>query len=69
MLSSASQPFRKAESEGPKYKAKEREVSGMVFAELVLHTEEASLDEDMAQVFKLANLVRALSVQNATARD
>ena len=48
---------RKAESEGPKYKANEREVSGIVFAELVLYIEEARLDEDTAQVFKLANLV------------
>ena len=48
---------RKAESEGLKYTAKEREVSGIVFAELVLYIEEARLDEDTAQVFKLANLV------------
>ena len=40
-----------------KYKAKEREVSGIVFAELVLYIEEARLDEDTTQVFKLANLV------------
>ena len=31
---------RKAESEEPKYKAKERDVSGIVFAELVLYIEE-----------------------------
>ena len=48
---------RKAESEGPEYKAKEREVSGIVFAELVLYIEEARLDEETAPVFKLANLV------------
>ena len=48
---------RKGESEGPKYKAKEREVSGIVFAELVLYIEETRLDGDTAQVFKLANLV------------
>ena len=48
---------RKAESEGPNYKAKEREVSGIVFAELVLYIEEARLDEETAQLFKLANLV------------
>ena len=48
---------RKAWSEGPKYKAKEREVSGIVFAELVQYIEEAMLDEEIAQVFKLANLV------------
>ena len=48
----------KAESEGPKYKAKEREGSGSVFAELVLYLEEARLDEETAQVFKLANLVK-----------
>ena len=47
----------KAWSEGPKYKAKEREVSGIVFAELVQYIEEAMLDEEIAQVFKLANLV------------
>ena len=47
---------RKAESEGPKYKAKEREVLGIVFAELVLYIDEARLDEETAQVFKLANL-------------
>ena len=46
---------RKAESEGPKYKANDREVSGIVFA--VLYTEEARLDEEMAQMFKLAYLV------------
>ena len=48
---------RKAESEGPKYKTNEREVSGIVFAELVLYIEEARLDEKTAHVFKLANLV------------
>ena len=48
---------RKEESEGPKYKANEREVSGIVFAELVLYIEEARLDEEIAHVFKLANLV------------
>ena len=48
---------RKAESEGPKYKANEREVSGIVFAELVLYIEEARPDEETAHVFKLANLV------------
>ena len=48
---------RKAESEGPNYKANEREVSGIVFAELVLYIEEARLDEERAQVFKLSNLV------------
>uniref|UniRef100_UPI00358E1F74 uncharacterized protein n=1 Tax=Myxine glutinosa TaxID=7769 RepID=UPI00358E1F74 len=48
---------RKAQSEGPKYKDEEREVSGIVFAELVLYVEEARLDEETAQVFKLANLV------------
>ena len=37
--------------------ANEREVSGIVFAELVLYIEEARLDEETAQVFKLANLV------------
>ena len=47
---------RKAESEGPKHNAKEREVSGIVFAELVLYIEEARLDQETAQVFKLANL-------------
>ena len=46
---------RKAESEEPKYKAKEREVSGIVFA--ILYIEEARLDEETAQVFTLANLV------------
>ena len=46
---------RKAESEGPKYKANEREVSGIVLA--VLYIEEARLDEEMAQMFKLAYLV------------
>ena len=46
---------RKAQSEGPKYKANEREVSCIVFA--VLYIEEARLDEEMAQMFKLANLV------------
>ena len=30
---------RKAESVGPQYKAKDREVSGIVFAELVLYIE------------------------------
>ena len=30
---------RKAESEGPKYKVKKRQVSGIVFAELVLYLE------------------------------
>ena len=45
----------KAESEGPKYKANEREVSGIVFA--VLYIEEARLDEEMAQMFRLAYLV------------
>ena len=49
---------RKAESEGPKYKANEREVSDIVFAELVLYIEEARLDEETAQVFKLANRVQ-----------
>ena len=34
-----------------------REVLNIVFAELVLYIEEARLDEDTAQVFKLANLV------------
>ena len=58
---------RKAESEGPNYKARKREVSGIVFAELVLYIEEARLHEETAQVFKLANLLRPLSVQNATA--
>ena len=48
---------RKAESGGLNYKAKEREVSNIVFAELVLYIEEARLDEVTAQVFKLANLV------------
>eukprot|EP00745_Piridium_sociabile_P019364 TRINITY_DN2926_c0_g1_i4.p2 TRINITY_DN2926_c0_g1~~TRINITY_DN2926_c0_g1_i4.p2 ORF type:complete len:268 (+),score=53.47 TRINITY_DN2926_c0_g1_i4:757-1560(+) len=48
---------RKAQSEGPKYKDKDREVSGIVFAELVLYIEEARLDEEIAPVFKLANLV------------
>ena len=48
---------RKAESEGPKYKANEREVSGIVFAELVFYIEEARLDEENAHVFKLANLI------------
>ena len=48
---------RKAESEGPKYKANELEVSGIVFAELVLFIEEVRLDEEPAQVFMLANLV------------
>ena len=37
--------------------ANEREVSGIVFAELVLYIEEARLDEETAQVFKVANLV------------
>ena len=46
---------RTAESEGPKYKAKEREVSCIVYA--ILYIEEARLDEETAQVFKLANLV------------
>ena len=44
---------RKADSEGPKYNAKEREVSDIVFA--VLYIEEAVLDEERAQV--LANPV------------
>ena len=35
----------------------ERDISGIVFAELVLYIEEAMLDEEIAQVFKLANLV------------
>ena len=48
---------RKAESEGPKYKANEREVSDVVFAVLVLYIEEDRLDEETAQVFKLTNLV------------
>ena len=48
---------RKTESEGPKYKAKEREVPDIVFAELALYIEEVRLDEDTAHVFKLANLV------------
>ena len=48
---------RNAESEGLKYKAKEREVPGIVFAELVLYIEETRLGEDMAQVFKLANII------------
>ena len=42
---------------GLNYKAKEREVSNIVVVGLVLYIEEARLDEDMAQVFKLANLV------------
>ena len=46
---------RTAESEGPKYKAKEREVSCIVYA--ILYIEEARLYEETAQVFKLANLV------------
>ncbi len=46
---------RKVESEGPKYKANEREVAGIVFASLYI--EEARLDEETAQVFKLAYLV------------
>ena len=46
---------RKAVSEGPKYKANEREVSGIVFA--VLYIEEARLDEEMAQMFSLAYIV------------
>ena len=46
---------RKASSEGPKCKANEREVSGIVLA--VLYIEEARLDEETAQVFKLAYLV------------
>ena len=54
---------RKAESEGPKYKAKERELSGIVFAELVLYIEGAWLDEKTAQVFKLANLVELSRMQ------
>ena len=41
---------RKAESEGPKYKANERELSDIFFAELVLYIEEARLDEETAQV-------------------
>ena len=48
---------RKAESDGPKYKAKEREVSGIVFSKLVLYIEEARLAEETAHVFKLANLL------------
>ena len=50
---------RKAESEGHKYNAKEREVSGIVFAELVLYMyiEEAMLDKETAHVFKLTTLV------------
>ena len=48
---------RKAESEGPKHKANEREVSGIVFAELVLYIEEARLDEETTHVFKLVNLI------------
>ena len=48
---------RKAESEVPKYIANEREVSGIVFAELVLYIEEARLDEETAHVFKLVDLV------------
>ena len=48
---------RKAQPKGPKHKDKEREVSGIVFAELVLYIEEARLDEETAPVFKLANLV------------
>ena len=47
---------RKAESEGPKHNAKDREVAGIVFAELVLYIEEARLDQETAHVFKLANL-------------
>ncbi len=47
---------RKAESEGPKYKANEREVSGIVFAVLYIE-EEARLDEEMAQMFSLAYIV------------
>ena len=39
---------RKVESEGPTYKANEREVSGIVFAELVIYKEEARLDEETA---------------------
>ena len=57
---------RKAESEGSKYNANEREVSGIVFVELVLYIEEARLDEETAQVFKLANLVELY--QSITAR-
>ena len=41
---------RKAESDGPKYKAKEREVSGIVFSELVLYIDEARLAEETARV-------------------
>ena len=48
---------REAESGGPKYKAKEQYVSGIVFAELVLYIEEARLDEETTLVFKLANLI------------
>ena len=48
---------RKAESEGPKYKANEREVSDIVFANWFPYIEEARLDEETAQVFKLANRV------------
>ena len=46
---------RNAESEGPKYKANGREVSGIFFA--VIYIEEARLDEEMARMFRLAYLV------------
>ena len=48
---------RKEASDRPKYKANERGVSGIVFAELVLYMEEVRLGEETAHLFKLANLV------------
>ena len=55
---------RKDQFEGPEDIDKEREVSAIVFAELVLYIEETWLDEETARVFKLA-----LPVQNGTNRS
>lgn len=48
---------RKPQSEREGSTEKEREVSGIVFAELVLYMEETRQDEETAPVFKLADLV------------
>lgn len=47
---------RKVKTDAQQERDREREISGIVFAELVMHIEETSLEASTAPVFKLADL-------------
>lgn len=47
---------RKVKTDAQQERDREREISGIVFAELVMHIEETSLEASTAPVFKIADL-------------